>query len=498
MRYDLRALFRPGAAHSSGWRRMPAVAGDSMLATSHPLAASAGLAAFAEGGNAVDAALAAAAVLTVAEPTDNGLGGDAFAIVWRGGSLHGVNGSGRSPRTLDEVRVDESGPRSVTVPGAVRAWGDLADRFGRLGLDRALSHAADLAGRGVACTPRIADKWARATAAPFAAPAVGERFVLPDLAATLRLIAESGPDALYGGRVAAAIAAASWLGEEDLAEHRSEWVEPLRLDYRGVEVCELPPNGQGAAALVALALYDGLEPGLHSQLESMKLALAEAAAHIADAPLPATLLDPGHLAARRALVDPGRALDPAPSVLPRGGTTYLCAVDGDGTAISLIQSIYDTFGSGVLAPGTGIVLQNRAAGFVEDGGHPNRLAPGRRPFHTIIPGMLLEGGRLLGPFGVMGGAMQPQGHVQVVLRLVDHGDDPQAALDAPRWRVGTAREVHLEPGLWRFEERLAALGHDVHRATVQHPFGVGQAILRLGDAWIAGSDARGDGLAVGV
>ncbi len=498
MEYDLRALFRPGAAHSSGWRRMPTVAGDSMLATSHPLAATAGLAAFADGGNAVDAALAAAAVLTVAEPTDNGLGGDAFAIVWHDGRLHGLNGSGRSPGVLDVIRVDGSGPRSVTVPGAVLAWADLAARFGRLGLDRALSRAADLAERGVACTPRIADKWARATAAPFPAPAVGERFVVPDLAATLRLIAERGPDALYGGRVAAAIAAASWLDEEDLGAHRSEWVEPLRFDYRGVEVCELPPNGQGAAALVALALYDGLEPGLHSQLESMKLALADADAYVADAPLPATLLDPAHLARRRSLVDPRRALDPAPSTLPRGGTTYLCAVDADGTAISLIQSVYDTFGSGVVAPGTGVVLQNRAAGFVEDEGHPNRLAPGRRPFHTIIPGMLLEGGRLLGPFGVMGGAMQPQGHVQVVLRLVDHGDDPQAALDASRWRIGAGREVHLEPGLWRFEEQLAELGHDVHRATVQHPFGVGQAILRLGDAWIAGSDARGDGAAVGL
>ena len=498
METDLRALFRPGAAHASGWRRMPAVAADAMLATSHPLAASAGLAAFLEGGNAVDAALAAAAVLTVAEPTDNGLGGDAFAIVWHEGELHGLNGSGRSPRVLDEIRVDESGPRSVTVPGVVRAWADLAERFGRLGLDRPLARAAELAARGVACTPRIADKWELAAAAPFPAPAIGERFTLPDLAATLRLLSERGPDAFYGGAVADAIAAASWLDEEDLAAHRSELVEPLRFDYRGVEVCELPPNGQGAAALVALALYDGLEPGLHSQLEAMKLALADAHAHLADAPFPAMLLEPGHLAARRSLVDPARALDPSPSTLPRGGTTYLCAVDADGTAISLIQSVYDTFGSGVVAPGTGVVLQNRAAGFVEDEGHPNRLAPARRPFHTIIPGMLLEGGRLLGPFGVMGGTMQPQGHVQVVLRLVDHGDDPQAALDAPRWRVGTGREVHLEPGLWRFEESLAELGHDVRRATVQHPFGVGQAILRLGDSWIGGSDGRGDGVAVGL
>jgi len=220
--------------------------------------------------------------------------------------------------------------------------------------------------------------------------------------------------------------------------------------------------------------------------------------HVADAPLPRELLDPAHLAVRRALVDQARALDPTPSVLPRGGTTYLCAVDADGTAISLIQSIYETFGAGVVAPGTGVVLQNRAASFVEDEGHPNRLAPGRRPFHTIIPGMLLEGGALLGPFGVMGGAMQPQGHVQVVVRLVDHGDDPQAALDAPRWRVGPGKEVHLEPGLWQDDEHLIRLGHDVRRAQVQHPFGVGQAILRVRDGLIAGSDGRGDGMAVGL
>ena len=496
MELDLGALFRPDA-RGSGWRRMPAVAGEAMIATSHPLATAAGLEAYGAGGNAVDAALAAAAVLVVAEPTENGLGGDAFALVWSDGALHGLNGSGRAPRMLDELRVDATGPRSVTVPGAVRAWADLAERFGRLGLERPLARAAELADRGVACTARIADKWARAPTAPFPAPRIGERFVLPDLAGTLARLATEGPDALYRGPVAAAIASASWLDERDLAEHRSEWVEPLRFDYRGVEVCELPPNGQGGAALVALAVYDGLDPGLHSQIEAMKLAFADVYAHVGDAPWPDALLDPEHLRERRALVEPSRAIDPAPSVLPRGGTTYLCAMDGEGTAISLIQSLYETFGSKVVAPRTGIALQNRAAGFVEEAGHPNRLGPGRRPFHTIIPGMLLEGGGLLGPFGVMGGAMQPQGHMQVVLRLVDSGADPQAALDAPRWRVGNGRVVELEPGLWDAEQELAALGHDVRRATVQHPFGVGQAILRVGDALIGGSDGRGDGFVAG-
>jgi gamma-glutamyltranspeptidase / glutathione hydrolase len=498
MDVDLEAVFRPGAAHPSGWRRMPAVGGEAMIATSHPLASAAGVDAFRSGGNAVDAALAAAVTLAVAEPTDNGLGGDAFAVVWHDDRLHGLNGSGRSPGRLDEARVDLEGPRSVTVPGAVRAWADLAERFGRFGLDRALARGADLAARGVACTARIADKWSRAPSTPFPAPSLGERFVIPDLASTLRRLAAEGPDGLYDGPVAEAIATACWLDEDDLSAHRSDWVEPLRYDYRGVEVCELPPNGQGAAALVALALYDGLAPGLHSQIEAMKLALADAHAHFGDAPFPGELLEPGHLATRRALVLADRALEPSPSVLPRGGTTYLCAVDADGTAISLIQSIYGTFGSGVVAPGTGIVLQNRAAGFVEEPGHPNRLAAGRRPFHTIIPGMLLEGGRLLGPFGVMGGPMQPQGHMQVVVRLVDHGDDPQAALDAPRWRVDGGMDVQLEPGLWSAEEHLASLGHRVRRGTVVHDFGVGQVILRIGNALVGGSDGRGDGYAASL
>ena len=273
--WSLEQLFEPGAAATSGWRRMPAVSAERMVATSHPLATQAGLRALDRGGTAIDAALAAAAVLTVAEPTDNGPGGDAFAIVWNDGQLHGLNGSGRSPAVIDAVRVDASGPRSVTVPGAVRAWADLAERFGRLGLDAALAPAADLAERGLACTARIADKWAKAENAPWPAPGFGGRYRLPDLAETLRAIATDGADAFYRGTIAESIASVCWLSEDDLATHRSEWVEPLRYSYRGVEVCELPPNGQGAAALIALGIYEGLEPGLHSQIEAMKLALAD-------------------------------------------------------------------------------------------------------------------------------------------------------------------------------------------------------------------------------
>lgn len=497
VRIDLDAVFRAGSRRGSGWRRMPAVAGEAMVATSHPLATLAGLRALESGGNAVDAALAAAATLVVAEPTDNGLGGDAFALVWDGAALHGINGSGRSPAVLDGSAA-ETGPRSVTVPGAPRLWWDLAGRFGRLDPALAVGRAAALAEGGVTCTARIADKWARAPLAPWPAPGIGGRFEIPGLAATLRRLAAGGPEAFYEGGVAAAIAGATWLSEDDLAEHRSEWVEPLRYEYRGVEVCELPPNGQGAAALLALALYDELEPGLHEAIEAMKLALADAHAAIHDGPLPGDFFAPERLVARRSLVTADAALDAAVT-LPRGGTTYLCAVDRDGMAVSLIQSIFGSFGSGVVAPGTGVVLQNRAAGFHagDDVAHPNALGPGKRPFHTIIPGMLLERGALLGPFGVMGGPMQPQGHFQVVLRLVDHGDDPQAALDAPRWRVEPGRVVELEPGLGGEAERLRVLGHAVGCADSQHGFGVGQVILRAGDALVGGSDGRGDGFAAG-
>ena len=497
MNIDFDALFQPGRANASGWRRMPAIAAEAMVATSHPLSTRAGLRALERGGNAVDAALAAAAVLTVAEPTENGIGGDAFALVWDGGALHGINGSGRSPAELGEQSAADDGPCSVTVPGAVRLWADLASRFGRFGLDVAVGPAADLAREGTVCTARVADKWARAPLAPLPAPAPGERYRLPDLAFTLRRIAEEGPDALYVGEVAAAIAEATWLTEDDLLAHRSEWVEPLRREYRGVEVCELPPNGQGAAALLALALYEGLEPGPHSEIEAMKLALSDTRAVVHDGPLPDDFFAESRLSARRALVRLDAAVDVRLG-LPRGGTTYLCVIDSDGMAVSLIQSVYGSFGSGVVAPGTGIVLQNRAAGFSRVPGHPNALAPARRPFHTIIPGMLLEHGELLGPFGVMGGPMQPQGHFQVVRRVVDDADDPQAALDAPRWRVEEDGVVELEPGHAHLVPDLRARGHDARVGNSQHSFGVGQMILRHGAALIGGSDGRGDGYAAGL
>jgi gamma-glutamyltranspeptidase / glutathione hydrolase len=481
----------------SGFPRRPTVVRRALVATSHPLATRAGVRALEDGGNAVDAALAAAAVLTVAEPPATGIGGDAFAqLVWDG-ELVGLNGSGRSPGRLDGRGLALFGPRSVTVPGAVAAWSDLAARFGRLGLDRCLAPAIDLAETGLAATPRIAALWRLAEdegRAPLPAPAVGSVYRLPELGGTLRRIAEDGPAAFYTGPVAEAIAATTWLSTDDLAAHRSEWVEPLRVPYRGVEVCELPPNTQGAAALVALGILDGIDdPGLHERIEAVKLGLEDAYRCVGDRPLPPFLLEPAHLAERRDLVGP-RAADARP--WPAGGTTYLCCVDEDRNAISFIQSLYEGFGSGVVAGDTGVVLQNRAAGFVEEAHHPNELRPGKRPFHTLVPGMLLEDGRLLGPFGVMGGAMQAQGHVQLVHALRD-GVDPQAALDAARFRVEAGRQVALEPGLWDQADELRRLGHEPLLAREPFAFGVGQAILCLGDALVGGSDGRGDGHAAG-
>ncbi len=497
-------LFARAGFPRSGFPRMPTIVGGALVATSHTAATRAGVRALEAGGNAVDAALAAAACLTVCEPTDNGLGGDAFSLVWHDGALHGLNGSGRAPGRMAERLVEEFGPRSCTVPGAVRAWADLAARFGRLGLDRALAPAIDLAEQGVFAGARVAHRWQRALEqgrAPWAPPRAGERYTLPDLGRTLRRIAEQGPPGLYEGPVAEAIAAATWLDVDDLAAHRSEWVEPLRSAHRGLEVCELPPNGSGAAALMALGIYDGLERDdlvgrLHAQIEAMKLAFADAHRYLCDGPLPAFLLDPEHLAGRRALISAGGALDHAASARPTSNTTYLCVVDEDRTAISHIQSLFQLFGSGVLADGTGVVLQNRASGFSADPGHPNCIAPGKRPFHTIIPGMLLRGGELLGPFGIMGGPMQPQAHLQFVSHLVDDAD-PQGALDAARFRVQDGREVALEPGLWPYADELRALGHTPLLDEDVHPFGVGQSILVVGDALVGGSDPRGDGQAAG-
>lgn len=469
--------------------RPPAVAAEAMVATSQPLATRAGLRALERGGNAADAVLAAAAALCVAEPMSTGIGGDAFALVWREGRLEGLDSAGPAPAFADPVEpVEESGPRSVTVPGAVAGWAALAERYGRLGLDAGLADAIDAAERGVAVAPRTAVAWGggRAPTELGPVPRIGERFRLPELARTLRGIAERGPDAFYRGPVARAIASSSWLAEEDLASFRPRWVEPLRLSYRGAEVAELPPPTQGVAALEALGLLGQSSPSLAGQIRCARLALEDAFARVRDGADVSDLLDPEFLARRRR--EPGR-----PAAEPAGGTVYLCAVDGDRMAVSFIQSLFEGFGSGVVAPGTGVVLQNRGACF----GVGGRVEPGRRPYHTIIPGLLLRDGELWGPFGVMGGFIQAQAHMQLVSALVDDALDPQAALDRPRFRID-GDLVRLEEGLWERAGELEGLGYRVVRDPDTFGFGGGQAILVTGEALVGGSDSRKDGYAAGL
>jgi gamma-glutamyltranspeptidase/glutathione hydrolase len=364
---------------------------------------------------------------------------------------------------------------------------EFAERFGRRGLDACLANAIDAAERGVAAGVRTAESWQRSggPAELGSPPRLGEQFRLPELARTLRGIATGGPAAFYCGEIAQAIASVSWLDEEDLAAYEARWVEPLQLDYRGTTVCELPPPTQGVAALEGLGLLALGEPTLAAQVECVRLALEDAFERVRDGADVRDLLDPERLAARRRDAA-------APAAEPPGGTVYLCTADGEGTAVSFIQSVFESFGSGVVAPGTGVVLQNRGACFAVGG----RVEPGRRPYHTIIPGLLLRNGELLGPFGVMGGFLQAQAHVQLVSALVDDGLDPQAALDRPRFRVD-GESVRLEEGLWDRAGELATLGLAVIRSEDRSEFGGGQVILRAGDAWLGGSDARKDGYAAG-
>ncbi|MPZ74288.1 MAG: gamma-glutamyltransferase [Nitriliruptorales bacterium] len=517
-------------------RRYP-VGADCVVAASQPLAVQAGVAAMHDGGNAVDAAIAAAAVLTVVEPTSNGIGGDLFAIVWDGSRLHGLNASGRSPARLEADRLIAAGGiplrgwDSVTVPGAVSGWVALHGRFARLSFDRLLAPAVRHAGRGFLVGPVTAAAWASSARvfadfedfAPFLpggrAPAPGERFAFPDQAHTLEAVGRTHGEAFYRGFLAEqtaahAAAAGAPLTTGDLADHQPEWVETVHLAFGDTVAHELPPNGQGLAALEALGLLarhdlaaldpDGAD-AIHLQAEAMKQAFADAHAHIADPEAmrvdPAALLDTAHLGRRASAVDPRRAVDPvaASHGFQGGGTVYLCTADGDGMMVSLIQSNFHGFGSGIVVPGTGIALHNRGAGFTTDARHPNVVAPRKRPFHTIIPGMATSrDGVPTMAFGVMGGHMQPQGHVQLILRTGVWGQNPQAALDAPRWRVEGSLDLALEEGVAQAVRReLEARGHRLVDDMSMGGFGGGQIIQRCSDGWLAASDPRKEGHAAG-
>jgi gamma-glutamyltranspeptidase/glutathione hydrolase len=522
--------------------RQPLFARRGVVATSHPLAAQAGLDALQRGGNAIDAAIATAAALTVLEPTSNGIGGDAFALVWDGAQLHGLNGSGRAPAALTPELVHRHGHTTmptrgwpaVTVPGAPAAWRDLHRRFGQLRFTSLFERAIFYAEHGFPVSPIVAKYWQyaakaysantgpefRGWAETFApngrAPAAGEMWSSRGHARTLTLIAESAADEFYRGELAHAIVrfadqTGGLLRTGDLARHVSTWEAPISTSYRGYDVWEIPPNGQGLAALLALNILEGFNgerafpPSLesyHRQIEAIKLAFADAQRYIADpqyVDVPTQpLLSKEYAAQRRALIGQ-QALDPAPGDPLRGGTVYLCTADEHGMMVSYIQSNYMGFGSGIVVPGTGIALQNRGAGFSLDPEHPNYLTPGKRPFHTIIPGFLSKDGKAVGPFGVMGGHMQPQGHVQMVVNTLDYGLNPQASLDAPRWYWDKGKSVLLEPHMpQEIAQALAERGHEVEIASDVGTFGRGQIIWRLpSGGYVAGSDGRTDGYAVG-
>lgn len=518
--------------------RYPVFGAKGMVATSNALAAQAGLDLLKQGGNAVDAALAAAACLTVCEPTANGIGGDAFALVAWQGKLYGLNASGPAPRGISLEALKKQGyteiPRygfvPVNVPGAPAAWAALAERFGRLPLSQVFAPAVEYAEQGYPVSSILSRQWNRAweiykqnlkgeefrawfsTFAPGGrAPRAGELVRLPDHARTLRLIAETNGEAFYRGELAEKIDAFSrqhggYLRAEDLAAFKPEWVEPIGTKFGPVEVWEIPPNGQGIVALMALNILRGFDLGpeekltalaYHLQIEALKLAFAEAQRSVTDPRhmqvSPEYLLSEDWAREKRQLIQE-KALLPPPSPEVKGGTVYLCAADGEGNMVSLIQSNYMGFGSGLVVPGTGIALHNRGHNFSFDPQHINCLAPGKRPYHTIIPGFLTAAGKPLGPFGVMGGFMQPQGHVQVVLNLVRFGHNPQAALDAPRFQWIRGNKVHLEKTVpQEVVEELAALGHEVTVTEENTGYGRGQIILRAGDVLLGGTESRVDG-----
>jgi gamma-glutamyltranspeptidase / glutathione hydrolase len=511
-----------------------------VVATSQPLAAQAGAAAFARGGNAIDAALAAAITLTVVEPTMNGIGGDAFALVWDGSTLHGLNACGRAPAAWSPQRfaglaeMPRTGWDSVTVPGGVSSWVALSERFGALPFEDlfvdALRHARD----GFPVSPVIARQWAQAAVElgqqpGFGAfmpggrsPRMGEVWRFAEQATTLEEIARTRGASFYQGRLAEAIAGCARehgaaLGLDDLRTHRCDWVEPIGIDVFGHTVHEIPPNGQGIAALMALGLLENLPHAaaaagsaarMHLEIEAMRMAFADLQAHVAD-PVhmrigAAQLLDRNYLRERARGIDPQRAGRYAAGQPPGGGTVYLCTADAQGRMVSFIQSNYKGFGSGVVVPGTGIALHNRGMGFVTTPGHPNQVDGGKRPMHSIIPAFMTQAGRPLLAFGVMGGNMQAQGHVQMVLRHLVDGLDPQACADAPRWRINDAAALTLEAGVApAVVDGLIALGHAPQVAAPDSlDFGSAQLVRRLGTSaseivYMAGSDPRRDGQAVG-
>ncbi|WP_397407292.1 gamma-glutamyltransferase family protein [Polaromonas sp.] len=515
-----------------------------VVSTSHPLGAQAGLRMLLKGGNAVDAAIAAAAAMTIVEPVSNGLGSDAFCILWDGKELHGLNASGRAPQawTPDYFKrkygdgaatPPKRGLDSVTVPGAVAGWVAMSERFGRLPFADLMEPAIEIAERGYLLPPVVQQKWAAATSElksmpgfaesflPWGrGPNVGELFRFKAAGRALRAIAQSKGAAYYGGEIAQAIEKFSAqnggsLTAKDFASYQPEWVKPIGKDYRGHTLHEIPPNGQGISALIALGILDKFDvAGLavdgvdsqHLQIEAMKLAFADVYKYVAE---PSSMevsvdqmLDDSYLASRAKLIDMKKAQDFGAGNPVKGGTIYLTAADEDGMMVSFIQSNYMGFGSGCVEPEFGISLQNRGHAFSLQAG-VNQVAPGKRPFHTIIPAFLTKDGQPVMSYGVMGANMQPQGHMQTLVRMLDYQQNPQAACDAPRWRYNAGLEINVEASMNpQTVQGLADRGHRMEVINDSYQdFGAGQFICRAGDpkveGYVAASDSRRDGQAVG-
>ena len=518
-------------------KRNTVIANRGMVATSQPLAAQAGLDILKKGGNAVDAAIATAAALTVVEPTSNGIGSDAFALVWMKDTLYGLNASGPSPKAISKEtltargfdKIPMHGVIPITVPGAPSAWAALSKRFGKLPLNEVLAPAISYAEEGYPISVTLGQNWQSAykkyketfTDEQFQSwfdtfsidgriPEIGEVWRSAGHADTLRKIAESNGEAFYKGEIADKIDAFikkydGFLSKEDLANFEPQWVEPIKVNYKGYDVWEIPPNGQGIVAQMALNIFQNGEAkwqdadSLHQQIEAMKLAYTDGKAFVTErAHMPIeveTLLSKSYGEARFAEIT-DIALDPQPFDIPKGGTVYLATADSEGNMVSYIQSNYMGFGSGIVIPETGVSLQNRGYDFSLDENHPNFLQPGKRTYHTIIPGFLTKDGQAVGPFGVMGGYMQPQGHFQVITSTIDFQLNPQAALDMPRWQWMGEKRIEVEPHFPNYlVQALQRKGHDIHVAVDGGIFGRGQIIWRDQKTGVlyGGTEPRTDG-----
>lgn len=509
-----------------------------MVCTSQPLAAQAGLDILKKGGNAIDAAIATAAAMTVLEPTSNGIGGDAFALIWTEGELKGLNASGPAPEAIvpDEMKAKHGdtmpmrGWDPVTVPGGPSAWAAMSKKYGKLPFEELFEAAIDYAENGYPLAPNTAILWGRAftdftkifkddyfkhwfeTFTPNGkAPVAGEVVYLKDHAKTLRELAETKCESFYRGAIADKIDAFSretggFLRKSDLEAYYPEWVKPISTDYKGYKVYEIPPNGHGITALMALNIYENYQnagclnlDSYHNQIEAMKLAFVDAQNYVTDPrymSVTAEQLLSKEYAKQRFDLIHDKALTPEYGDPTSAGTIYLCTADAEGNMVSFIQSNYNGFGSGVVVPGTGIALHNRGSNFSLDPSKDNYIAPKKKPYHTIIPGFLGKGDKPVGPFGVMGGFMQPQGHFQVVVNTVDLHLNPQQALDAPRWQWVGGKKVHVERDFpFAVTEELARMGHEITVSTDSTLMGRGQIIWRNDDGVLVGAtEKRADGM----